>query len=130
MYPRDWHRFIAEGAGNEIAIAQLSLEMTAHLGASSTHVYYHHDYILKAIQKHGMEIQHFPLVFDTVERGKALADRDAHITFLHFDESFNRWFQVTVKRAFESRRIYVQTFYKTNVREVTRKVKKFTILRE
>jgi hypothetical protein len=130
MYPHDWKRFLAEGAGNEIAIAQLSTEMTDHLGALSNRVFYHHDYVMKAVNKHGMLVEHFPLVFDTVERGKALADRAAHITFLHFDEAFNRWFQVTVKRAFETKRIYVQTFYKTNVREVTRKVKRFPVLRE
>ena len=128
MYPRDWKLFLETGAGKEIAIAQLSRKMTAHLGASSEKVYLHHDYAVKAVVKHRLGPEHFPLIFDTVEYGRALADRDAHITFLH--DSALGWFQVTVKRAMESRRIYVATFYKTNVVEVARKTKRYPLLRE
>jgi len=127
MYPRDWKLFLEAGHGKEIAIAQLSRAMTIHLGASSERVYLHHDYARKAVEKHRLGPEHFPLIFDTVEYGRALADREAHITFLH--ETALGWFQVTVKRAMESRRIYVATFYRTSAAEVVRKTKRYPLLR-
>ena len=127
MYPRDWRLFLEQGQGKEIAIAQLSAAMTAHLGALSNKVFLHHDYAMKAVVKHNLGPDHFPLIFDAVDNGRALADREAHITFLHHTSL--GWFQVTVKRATESKRIYVATFYKTNLVEVTRKTRRHVVLR-
>jgi hypothetical protein len=130
MHPKDWKKFLEKGHGKEIAIAQLSQEMAGHLEASSRDVIVHHDYVLKAIEKHGMVVEQFPMIFETVDFGKALADKPKHITFLHYDKTeWNSWFQVTVKRATETRKIYVCTFYKQKEKEVRRKLKKYPLLR-
>jgi hypothetical protein len=128
MNRRDWVGFLKQGAGKEIAIAQLPAAMMNHLGATSNFVYLHHDYALKAVTKHGVDPEHFSLIFDTIDYGRAIADRDLHITFL-WDTFPLGWFQVTVKRAFESRRVYISTFYKTNKREALRKLRKYKNLK-
>ncbi|MCW5758773.1 MAG: hypothetical protein KIS90_03270 [Phenylobacterium sp.] len=123
MYLRDWLMFLEQGRGKEIAVAQLSRAITRHLVAANHFVYLHHDYAVKAVAKHGIEPGQFNLIFDTIERGIPLADRALHITFLW--QSSVGWFQVTVKRAFHSRRVYICTFYKTNQNEAARKLRKY-----
>jgi hypothetical protein len=129
MNVRDWHGFLQQGAGKEIAIAQLSLTMTNHLGALSDRVYLHHDYATKAVEKHKIWVGDLSLIFEAIDYGTAIADRPLHITFL-WDSRQKGWFQVTVKRAFESRRVYICTFYKTSLKEVNRKVKRYPVLRK
>ena len=129
MNVRDWHGFLQQGAGKEIAIAQLSPAMTSHLGATSDRVYLHHEYAVKAVEKHKIWVGDLALIFETVDYGIAIADRPLHITFL-WDSKQKGWFQVTIKRAFDSRRVYVCTFYKTNAKEAARKLKRYQILRK
>lgn len=102
--------------------------MVAHLGAASDKVYYHHDYVLKAVKQHGVTFSDFSLLFDVVEFGRALADRERHILFMH--QTARGWFQAAIKRAEASRRLYVATFYKTNIIEVNRKTKRYPLLRK
>ena len=123
MKLRDWLGFLEQGAGKEIAIAQLPKAIMRHLGAKSDHVFLHHDYAVKAVERHKTWPAHFSYIFDAIEFGTPLADRPLHVTFLWL--SPDGWFQVTVKRAFESRRVYVATFYKTNAREARRKMRKY-----
>lgn len=127
MYPHDWRLFIEEGAGKEIAFAPVSLEIASHLGAPSTQVWIHHDYALKAVQKHRLEPRHFSLIFETLEYGRVLDDKPRHATFLHLTE--DGWLQVTIKRAEDSLRLYVATVYKTNAKEVARKSRRYPLLR-
>ena len=129
MYPRDWQKFLEIGAGKDIACAQLlSDEVLEHLDPLSDKLFIGHDTALKAVSKHRLGPEHFPLIFDTVERGMALADRDRHVTFLH--ETDLGWFQVTVKCALASRRLYVATFYQTRERDVQSKRRRFRLLRD
>jgi hypothetical protein len=128
MYERDWRNFLLKGHGKEIAIAQLSAKMVEHLGASSHFVYLHHDYAVKAVLKHTIHPADLALIFDTVERGTAVADRPLHITF-YMRAGWERWLQVTVKRAFESRRIYVATFYKLRERDALKRMTRGELLR-
>ncbi len=128
MYPRDWALFLQHGQGKEIACAQLmSPEIVDHLGAASDTLYIGHECAMKAVGKHGLSPEHFALIFDTVEFGMALDDRPRHVTFLH--QTALGWFQVTIKRAEVSRRLYVATFYKTNLKEVTRKRGRYPVIR-
>lgn len=129
MHPRDWQQFLKIGAGREIACAQLlSDEVLTHLEPASDKLFIGHDAALKAVTKHHLAAEHFPLIFDTVERGMALADKDRHVTFLH--ETELGWFQVTVKCALASRRLYVATFYRTRERDVRSKRRRFLLLRD
>lgn len=130
MHVRDWERFYRVGHGSAITIAQLSQEMADHLGASSRAVTVHHDVLRKAVEKHSLTPAHFPMIFETVDLGRALADRDKHVTFFYFEEYvFGRWFQVTVKCGGEARRLFVATFHKQKAEEVARKTRKFVVLR-
>src|SRR5579864_2299456 len=112
MNLRDWRYFLSGKRKEPLAIAQLSKEMADHLGASSRNVYLGYECARKAVDKHGLLAIHFPVIFEVVDFGAAIADRERHITFLHFDEvvTTGRWFQVSVKRGFEDRRIFVTTF--------------------
>lgn len=119
MHARDWKQFLTQGAGKEIAIAQISPALVAHLGASSDKVFYRHDYAMKAFEKHTLKYTDFALLFDVVEFGEAFADRAHHVLFIH--RTPRGWFQVAVKCAQDTKRLYVATFYKTNQGEVDRK---------
>jgi len=134
MHVRDWKRFLEGRYEKEIAIAQLSQEMADYLGASSRNVHLHQDYVHKAIRKHGFGPEHFPLIFEVVDYGLALAEshRPLHLTFLHYAEGPDGeadWYQVSVKRGFEDRRIFLVTFHRSNRSEVARKGRKFTTIR-
>jgi len=118
MYPRDWLLFLRDGAGREIPIAQLPHYLTRHLGASSEKVYLHHTYARKAAEKHQLGPEHFPIIFDAVERGVALDDRPHHVTIFHFDPDLQRWFQVVVKKAQDTGRVYLCTFHRVTQRKV------------
>ena len=128
MLPRDWQLFLQKGQGKEMAIAQVSKEIAIFLGAYSDKVFIHHDYAIKAAEKHGVSPEDLCLLFDVVEYGRALADRERHVTFLC--QTSRGWFQVTVKRAEASRRLYISTFYKTNRAEADRKSRKYKVIRK
>lgn len=130
MTPRDWQLFLDSGQEKPIKIAQIAADLALHLGASSNAVHLGHAYALKAIQKHGLGLHHFPLIFETVDYGVAVADRVGHITFYHEDKITGLgWHQVTIKCAPADKLLYLSTFYKTRKREVERRLKDATILR-
>jgi hypothetical protein len=129
MNVRDWTMYLAQG-GPDLVIAQLSREMTDHLGAVSDKVHLGHACAVKSVEKHRLLPAHFPQIFETVDFGRAIADRDRHITFLHFDDHvWKRWFQVTVKRCEERRLIFVSTFHKQTAEGVASKSRRFPVLR-
>ena len=101
--------------------------MADHLQATSRKVYLRHDYARKAAEKHGVTAAQFPAIFDTIERGSAYADKLLHITFYHIVDGV-LW-QVTIKRAFDTRRLYIATFYQQNQKDVARKTAKVWRLR-
>lgn len=128
MLLRDWLGFLEQGAGKEIAIAQTSKAVTRHLGATSDRVFLHHAYAVKAVQKHKIWPAQFSLIFDTIEFGTPLADRALHVTFI-WNSRIDGWFQVTVKRAFETRRVYVCTFYKLRERDALKRISRYPVVR-
>ncbi len=129
MREKDWQGFLNRGAGREIAVAQLAPALVSHLGAADDKVYLHHDYAAKAVNKHGLSAMHFPLIFDTIDFGIAVADRDRHLSFFYFDKETNLgWFQVTVKLALTGK-LYVATFYKQRQAEVARRLKLYRAIR-
>lgn len=131
MHPRDWKKFLQVGQDREIEIAQLSQGLADHLEASSRNVILHHSYALKAFEKHNTPADQFPMIFETVDRGIPIADRPLHITFFYYDKTeWDSWFQVSVKRAEENRRIYLCTFYKQKDIEVQRKLRKYPTIRQ
>ena len=130
MYTHDWERYLKEGGAAEIGVAQLSPELTAHLGASSRTVYLGHEYAVKSATKHRVPPEHFPVIFDTVEFGTALADRPAQITFIHRDQLYaGRWFQVSVKCCFEQRHIFIKTFHRLRDRDMERLLRSHPVIR-
>lgn len=131
MTPRDWQLFLASGQEKPIKIAQIAHDLAAYLGAASNCVHLGHSYAVKAIEKHGLGIEHFPLIFETVDYGIAVADKPGHITFYHEDIITNLgWHQVTVKCAKADNLLYLSTFYKQRKREVERRLKLYSILRK
>ena len=131
MHPRDWRWFLDHGAGRAVCVAQLSRDLADGLGAADTRVYLEHSYARKAVEKHDLSAVHFPMIFETVDYGTAIADRVRHLTFLHYDRNeWEGWFQVTVKSTPADQRIWIATFYKTNAREVSRKLKRHRVVRK
>ena len=103
MYPRDWKLFLEQGADKEIAVAQVDDSVVNHLQATSEKVFIRHDYAQKAITQHDLRISDLVSIFDVVEYGRVLADKERHVTFMHLT---NRgWFQLSVKCAQLSRRL-------------------------
>lgn len=130
MHVRDWKLFLAGQWDNEIAIAQVSQDIADHLGASSRNVHLHQAYAIKAVRKHGLTPDHLPLIFEVVDYGAALVDRPNHVTFLHLDKStWGDWFQVSIKRGFEDRRLFLTTFHRSDAGEVARKMRRHEIIR-
>lgn len=130
MSPRDWQWFLDHGEGRTLWVAQVAPDLAEMLGAASNRVSLGHSYAVKAAEKHRLTAAHFPMVFETIDYGYALADRERHMTFLHFDRAdWEGWFQVTIKRAMDDRALYVTTFYKTNAKEVQRKLRKYPVVR-
>ena len=124
MHPRDWKKFFEVGRDRQIQPAQVPIQIAEYLEASSRNVILHHDYVLKAVKKHNVPFEQFPMIFETIDRGVAIKDKPKHVTFFHYDETeWNRWFQVTIKVAGEDRKIYLCTFYKTKEKEVRRRQK-------
>lgn len=127
MLERDWRLFLLKGAGKEPAIAQVAQDIADHLGAASRSVHLHHEYALKATVKHGVRPADLSLIWDTIDRGVAIADRPLHVTF-YMREGSGYW-QVTIKRAFETRRLYVATFYRLRASDAERKLRRGLKLR-
>jgi hypothetical protein len=123
VYPRDWQLFLKDGAGKEIAIAQLPAHLVSYIGASSEKVYLHHSYAKKAAEKHQLAPEHFPIIFDAVERGLVVEDRERHLTFFHLDPESKRWFQITIKKAADTARVYLCTFHRVTQRKVDNRLK-------
>jgi hypothetical protein len=95
------------------------------MNASSREIRIGHDYALKAIEKHGLEAQHLPLMAEAVRDGEAYFDRERHITFLYFAGSAGRWFQLTVKCCTERRKLFVVTFHGLGTDDVKRKRRRY-----
>jgi hypothetical protein len=132
LHVRDWKLFLEGQYEKEIAIAQLSPELTAYLGASSPFVHLQQQYAIKAVEKHQLGPEHMHLIFETVDYGAALVEtkRPQSLTFLHFDAiAFEDWFQVSVKRGQEDRRIFVSTFHRSCDAEMRRKFRKHAMVR-
>ena len=126
MHLRDWRLFLEQGSGKEIAVATAPAEVVSHLQAPSAKVWIHHDYVLKALREHDLPLEAFCHLFDVVDRGVSVADKERHVTF--FYESPLGWLHLTIKKALASERLYVCTLYKSNAREVARRVRKFSAL--
>ncbi|BEV09619.1 hypothetical protein ATDW_01150 [Asticcacaulis sp. DW145] len=130
MHPRDWKKFFDQGYDREIRPVQVPLPIVNYLGASSRNLIVHHSYVFKALNKHDIPFEQFPMIFETVDHGTAIKDKPRHVTFFHFDKTeWNRWFQVTIKVAGENRDLYLCTFYKTKETEVRRRMKNAEIIK-
>lgn len=128
MYEHDWQLFLKRGESRAIAVAQVSAEIREHLSATDNKVRIHHACAMKALLKHDLRASDFEYLFDVVEFGSAIADKERHVTFLHRTE--RGWFQLTIKRAMDTGRIYICTYYKTKPAEVRRKLAKHPVLRK
>ena len=86
MYPHDWRSFLEHGTGRDLWIAQVDSQLAEKVGAASSRVYLGHACAVKEIEKHDLTPDHFPMIFETLDYGTIIADRDRHLTFLHFDQ--------------------------------------------
>lgn len=121
----DWDRFVKRGQRENRYVAHLPAYLNGWLKASSHEIHIAHEYAVKAIIKHGLSIEHLPMVTETIKHGEAIYDRERHMTFLYLSPSFDRWFQVTIKCCSEKRRLFVVTFHGMSPGDITRKRKKF-----
>jgi hypothetical protein len=123
MHERDWQLFLENGSGVEIAVAQLSAAHTTFLGAASDKLYVHHDYAKKAYVKHGFSFSDFPIIFEAVDYGLAVADRPGHLTFFHNYEG--KWYQVSVKCSGDTNRLYLATMHRAKKQKVNNRLRKY-----
>lgn len=123
MYPRDWQRFLDEGEGNEIAIAQVPAHIQQFFSSPSEKVFLHHSYAKKAADKHHLSLERFPLIFDAIEFGTALSDRPHHVSFFYLWPEEDRLYQVTIKKALDTGRLYLCTFHRVQQRKLTNRLK-------
>lgn len=131
MTPRDWRLFLESGQEKPIKIAQVHDDLAAYLGAVSNIVHLAHAYAIKAVEKHGLDISYFDLIFETVDFGTAVHDRPNHLTFYYEDRLDGRgWHQVTVKCAPGDKKLYLSTFYKQRSKEVARRIKRGKVVRK
>ena len=130
MNEQEWVRYAASGTPTVVSIARLEPDLCRSIRARTNLVRIRHDYVLKFIQKHGIEPHHLPMVQNAIEFGRAIADRPNHITFLYFDAHvFGGWFQTTIKATDSGQELWVVTFHKQNLADVIRLSKRHRILR-
>ena len=116
-----WDSFLRDGAGTERVVGNLSAYLNGILMASSRQVRIGQEYAVKAVEKHRLDVAHFEFLPSAIREGEALRDRERHLTFLHYEASISRWFQVTVKCCNEKRHLYVVTFHGLGIDDVRRK---------
>ena len=121
----DWDRFVKRGQREVKYVAHLPAYLNGLMLASSHQIHIAHEYAVKAIIKHGLSIEHLPLISETLRNGEAIYDRPKHLTFFYLSPEFDRWFQVTIKCCSERRQLFVTTFHGMSPSDITRKRKKF-----
>jgi len=121
----DWQRFLQSGQRSERLVGRLPAYLNGFLMASSRDVRMGHEYAVKAIEKHGLEVAHLPIIGLALKDGEVLHDRVRHLTFLYWSPDFSRWFQVTIKCCTERRRLFVTTFHGLGADDVKRKRKRY-----
>jgi hypothetical protein len=120
-----WENFIASGKGGERRVCSLSAYLNGYLNAVSREVRIGHEYALKALEKHGLEVQHLPLIERAIREGEVAHDRPRCLTFLYWSAEYGRWFQATVKCCSEKRALYVTTFHGLGPDDVARRRKRY-----
>lgn len=129
MRDEDWSSFLANGKPAVLGIARLHPELCRTLGTSTDLVSLRHDYALKIARKHGLEPRDFALLPVTIALGRAVCDRERHLTFFHYDAvSFESWFQASIKRNIAGDEIWVATFHRQRAREVERQCMRYGVL--
>lgn len=130
MTEEDWFRFIAPGEPQLLRITRLSESLCPHINARNSRVFLRHDYALKLLHKHRFKPHHFPMLPITIEHGRAICDRQRHLTFFLPERVvFGTWFQAPIKANQEGEQIFVCTFHKQDAREVERICRRHEILR-
>ncbi|WP_426041493.1 hypothetical protein [Brevundimonas sp. TWP2-3-4b1] len=109
-------------------MGRLSAYLNGYLKASDRQVRIGHDYVAKAIEKHGLTIEHFPVMAEALANGEAYHDRPRHLTFLYFSSGHQRWFQLTVKCCTEKRRLFVTTFHGMAPDDIERKRRRYQVV--
>ncbi|ADK99369.1 hypothetical protein [Brevundimonas subvibrioides] len=128
MTPGDWQRFLQSGQRSERPIGRISAYLNGYLEASDRQVRVGHEYVRKAIEKHGLTIEHLPVMAEALAAGEVYHDRGRDLTFVHFSAEHQRWFQLTIKCCTERRRLYVKTFHGLAIGDVLRKRKLYQVV--
>lgn len=121
----DWERFLRSGRGTDKYVCVLSAYLNGYVQASSREIRISHEYVKKAVEKHGLGPEHLPILPLAIRHGEAAHDRARHLTFLYWSPEFSRWFQVTVKCCFERRQLFVTTFHGLSPGDVARRRKRY-----
>lgn len=120
-----WTKFYLRGQRTLRSVGSIPAYLNGFLEASSREVMIAHEYAVKAVEKHGLAIDHLPLIEAIIAEGEVYFDRERHLTFLYWSGELERWFQVTIKCCNEKRELYVVTFHGLGADDVTRKRKRF-----
>lgn len=121
----EWQRFLESGRRSERSVGRLSAYLNGFLLATDREIRMGHEYALKAVDKHGLEVGHLALVPTVISSGEAYFDRPKHVTFLYYSSAWKRWFQVTIKCCTERRRLFVTTFHGLGADDVKRKRRRY-----
>lgn len=129
-----WREWIPYLQGLEPAVrrvGRLTEDLRHVLKASNQSVYLSHDYAVKAMMKHSLLANHFPIIELAILHGRVIHDREPDLTFFYDDRGvFGTWFKVAVKKTSCGSEVYVKTFHKITSQEVARICRKHQVIRE
>jgi hypothetical protein len=129
MTEEEWFSFITTGKPPIISVTRLASELCQTIKATTNLVQIRHDYALKTLSHHNVLPHHFRHLTWGIERGRAISDRQKHLTFFWLD-SYAGWFHITIKTNERRDELWVSTFHKTTESKTRGKLKKHVILRE
>lgn len=114
--------FLESDASGLVVVATLPADIQAHLRAKTTRVFFssdtrnthgHHQWTAEQLQR----------VQTVISEGEVREDRDRHVVAAHFDE---QWWMATLKVTEDRKEVFMQTFHRSNERQVRkfRKIEK------
>lgn len=118
--------FLEPNASGLVVVATLPADIQAHLRAKTTRVFFssdtrdthgHHEWTAEQLQR----------VQTVISEGEVREDRDRHVVAAHFHEE---WWLATLKVTEDRNEVLMQTFHRSNVRQVRKFRKRGKLVRD
>ena len=118
-----WKEFYHKGHGEELVVCRLDSNLATHLGDGHHAVILHHDILLKAISKHRLTFDFFPLISEAITYGYAYEDcrTPRKLDFYYHCRAQDCHIQVSVKLCLSTPDFYVTTFFKIRAKDLKKK---------